>query len=331
MWLARRKFCAAGAAVALAPYPLFAQRQSGERRAVLIGVCDYQKFPNRRLEGPANDVLRVRALLQSRGFSDIEVVADRLGASVPLPTRANIVSAFNAMSERISGGDFLFLYFAGHGAQQPVINPKREELDGVDEVLLPSDAGRLSEFLTIQNAIVDDDIGAFISACRKRGATVWAVVDACHAGDSTRDAPLPTGATARGLTTLDLGFPKWVQQLVDRFPASQRTARLGQINLCGDGATQLAGGMLGFFACRSDQRTIELPVSQNQAGRRVSGLFTHVLLTHLAAPDAERSATYLDLVKHMERTYAQDWQGWNWQPQFCADPASEIATRGIFT
>ncbi len=328
MWLARRKFCATGAALAFAPHPLFAQRQAGERRAVLIGVCDYIKFPNRRLEGPANDVPRVRALLQSRGFSDIQVVADRLGPSVPLPTRSNILSAFNKMSERIFAGDFLFLYFAGHGAQQPVVNPKREELDGVDEVLLPSDAGRLTEFLTIQNAIVDDDIGAFISACRARGATVWAVVDACHAGDSTRDAPLPTGATARGLTSLDFGFPKWVQQWMDRFPTSQRTARLGQIDLCGDGATHLPGGMLGFFACRSDQRTIELSMSKNKG--RVSGLFTHVLLSHLAASNSEGAATYLDLVRGVERTYAQDWQGWNWQPQFCAEPAKEIANRRIF-
>ncbi len=247
MWLARRRVCAAGAALALAPNSLFAQRQAGERRALLIGVCDYLKFPNRRLEGPANDVPRVRSLLQSRGFSDIQVVADRLGPSVPLPTRANIMSAFDAMSKRISAGDFLFLYFAGHGAQQPVVNPKREELDGVDEVLLPSDAGRLSEQLTIQNAIVDDDIGTFITACRKRGAMVWAVVDACHAGDSTRDAPLPAGATTRGLTAQDFGFPKWVQQLMDRFPASQRTSGLANSMFAATGSYTTARWTIGIL------------------------------------------------------------------------------------
>lgn len=286
---------------------------------------------SRRLEGPANDVPRVRDVLKSRGFADIQIVADRLGADTPLPTRANIMRAFETMSNRLSNGDFLFLYFSGHGAQQPVVSKKNEELDGVDEVLLPSDAGRLNETLTIQNAIVDDEIGQFITACRKRGAFVWAVVDACHAGDSTRDAPLPAGARERGLKSSDFAYPQWVQRLLDSVPGAERTTRLGQVDICGAAQAQTTAGLLAFFACRSNQKTIELPLSTGQSGRRYTGLFTHVLLNQLKALENAGAATYLDLVKRVQHAYAEEWQGWNWQPQFCSDSAHEIAGRRIFT
>jgi metacaspase-1 len=328
MWRARRRLCAAGLALAAQPRSLPAQQSRGQRRALLIGVCDYYKFPNRRLEGPANDVPRMRALLQNFGFTDIQVVADQLDAGTPAPTRANILNAFTTVAERTSKDDLLFFYFAGHGAQQPVIGNSRNELDGLDEVLLPADAGRLTESLTIQNAIVDDEVGHFISACRARGAFVWAVVDACHSGDSTRDAPLPLGARTRGMTPSDFGMPRWVELLMDRFPIIARS-RLGQLDICGAPQTSLPGELLAFFACRSNQRTIELPMPGNHSSRRYTGLFTHVLLNQLEVLRA-REATYLDLIKGVERKYAHEWQGWDWQPQFCADPPRKIAARGIF-
>jgi hypothetical protein len=133
------------------------------------------------------------------------------------------------------------------------------------------------------------------------------------------------------LTPSELGYPKWVQRLIDRFSGVERKTRLGQIDVCGAAQAQTPAGLLAFFACRSNQKTIELPIQKDQRGRHYTGLFTHVLLSQLKGLESAGAATYLDLVKRVERTYAEEWQGWNWQPQFCSDSAQEIAGRRIFT
>jgi Caspase domain len=335
MQFGRRKFIsAAGASLALGPQGLFAHGPNSCYRALLIGVCDYVKFPSRNLEGPAHDIRRVRDFLQTRGCADITVVADRQERGVPLPTRQNIIAAFAAISKRIAANELLFLYFAGHGAQQPIINPKSDhEIDGLDEVLLPSDAGRLTENLTVKNAIVDDEIGRFITHCRNRGAFVWVVIDACHSGDSTRAVPLPAGSRERGLSSLELGFPEWLRKLIDRFPNSNKSMRLGQIDSCGAEEANLPGSLLAFFACKSSQRTIELPMPRGGSNAQYTGLFTHVLMNQLGrvSNSMAKEMTYFDLVRQIEQTYANEWQGWDWQPQFCADPLDAIAKRRIFT
>jgi hypothetical protein len=57
----------------------------------------------------------------------------------------------------------------------------------MDQVLLPADVGPYDAIdMTIKNAIIDDVLGVKIDAIRSRGATVWAVIDACHSGTVTR-------------------------------------------------------------------------------------------------------------------------------------------------
>ena len=51
----------------------------------------------------------------------------------------------------------------------------------------PSDIGPWEDDVgAVQNALVDDEIGALIDGLRAKGADVWAVFDSCHSGTVTR-------------------------------------------------------------------------------------------------------------------------------------------------
>lgn len=330
----RRKFCAMmGATLLSGSAAVGATGRERRRRALLIGVCDYLRFPKRVLEGPAMDVRRVRGLLEGQGVEDITILADRLPESTGAPTRANVMQAFHAMTQRVQPGDFLFFYFSGHGAQQPAhLDPDNPEWDELDEVLLPADAGPAVRGRGIQNAIVDDEIGAFLTECRRRGAFVWSVIDACHAGDGARAGALPEGAVERGLSAEDLGFPARVQALLSQVGEDARGTRLGQDGVCGSGLTSIAGGLLAFFATRSHQRTLELPLLQLDGKRRYGGLFTHVLIGEVQrlTMTGGGQASYQQLVNGIARTYREEWANWGLSPQFCADPSDGIRDRPLF-
>ena len=96
---------------------------------------------------------------------------------------------------------------SGHGTEQPVRNNNQDaERGNLDQVMLPLDAGaydRATE--TIKNGIVDDEIGAALDKIRARGADVWVVVDACHAGSMTRG--VFEGLAVRGIDSSRLGVP----------------------------------------------------------------------------------------------------------------------------
>lgn len=83
-------------------------------------------------------------------------------------------------------GDFVTLHFSGHGAQAPTPDPSTK-LDGLDEPFPPVNTGPWSDGVgAVENALVDDEIGALIDGLRAMGADVWAVFDSCHSGSVTR-------------------------------------------------------------------------------------------------------------------------------------------------
>ena len=181
--------------------------------ALLIGVSNYTFKDITPLKGPANDVTLMWRALGKRGFSDVTVLADGLAsgpafpASAGQPTRANILDAFAALGQRAKAGDLVLIYFSGHGTEQPVRSTDQDpERGNLDQVMLPIDAGgydRATE--TVQNGIIDDEIGVALDKMRARGADVWMVVDACHAGSMTRG--VFDGLAVRGIESSRLGVP----------------------------------------------------------------------------------------------------------------------------
>ena len=120
-----------------------------ENYALLIGASQYPSLDEKSwLKGPANDVTLVRTYLTTSApvaFApqNVAVLADGVAGS-QAPTLAAIRTAFADLTAQVQPGDFVYLHFSGHGSQAPAANPDTE-LDGLDELFLPTDIGVWSD------------------------------------------------------------------------------------------------------------------------------------------------------------------------------------------
>lgn len=166
------------------------------RRAVLIGINDYDAgrqasnavpagrvFTN--LAGAVNDVHLMRYILLSvYKFKPEEIVTLTDGA-------ANRDAILNAIRSHLIDGaqrdDVCLLYFSGHGSQ--VKNSRSEELDRMDESIVPADTREgVAD-------IRDKELRRLFRPLLDRGARLTIILDSCHSGSGTRG--LPGGGYAR--------------------------------------------------------------------------------------------------------------------------------------
>ena len=259
--------------------------QAKERYAVLVGVGQY---PNLReslqLNGPPNDVQLMREYLTNvEEFSEDHVIC--LTDDGPqLPTHANILAALENLKEKLATGDFALLYFSGHGSQQPDEPGADKEYDGHDEIFLPADVKKWSKGKqAVENAIVDDEIGDFISAYRHKGVDVWIVFDSCHSGTMTRGVGDEIVRTRKVLPK-DLGIP---DTFSDKRVQQSRGHGDSDVSDFTDTSTESSASNLGeliqFFAARANEETIErlLPRGAKVSEQDTMGLFTHSLVSVL--------------------------------------------------
>ena len=269
-----------------------------ERYALLVGVATYVNLDERlQLQGPPNDVALVREYLTDvAGFADDNVVtlADN---GVRVAERAAILGELDRLGDRVTEGDFVLLYFAGHGSRQPAGADSEEELDGYDEIFLPSDVGRWNgEVGAVENAILDDEIAAVIDAYRGRGADVWAIFDSCHSGTMTRGVG-DAGVRTRQVPPEDLGVPSGARAAVEpgNTPAFMDVGELS--------AEAEAGALVGFFASHSGEETPEmaLPRGAEDREQKVYGLFSYSLWNALRRYP---NASYRELAELVLAEYA---------------------------
>lgn len=158
-----------------------------QMRALLVGVADYPE-PENCLAGPVNDVFMMSSLLQEMGFpvDNIRVVLNERA------TTEGIRERLRWLLGDARGGDTLFLFFAGHGAQIPSYG-RDAEVDRIDECLVPYDFDWRSD-----KAITDDEFCAMYSQLPYE-AQFTVVLDCCHSGGMTRAG----GGRVRGLAPPD--------------------------------------------------------------------------------------------------------------------------------
>lgn len=196
---------------------------SAATQALLIGVSDYPGLNGaHRLAGPRNDVRNMAGALSSLGLraTDITILAD--GVTRPA-TRAAILGELDRLLARSREGDWLILYFSGHGSQQPQIGNGNGhvEPDGLDEIFLPHDAtGWNGHAGRVGNAISDDELGRFIDAAGARNVNVWGIFDTCHAeGMSRALAASGAGGQSRRIAPELLGIPAHLLKKARAVPA----------------------------------------------------------------------------------------------------------------
>jgi metacaspase-1 len=138
--------------------------------ALLVGI-NYLSTPENTLHGCIDDVVNMSAVLKAQyGYSDVVVMRDDTANSGLMPTRANMMGALRALIARSAACDEIWIHYSGHGSQ--IRDTNRNEADGLDEVVVPSD-------YATAGFITDDELYDVLknAACR----TIM-LFDSCHSG-----------------------------------------------------------------------------------------------------------------------------------------------------
>lgn len=271
--------------------------------AILVGANTYPALQEQYwLKGPSNDVALVATYLTTAApvpfaADNVTVLADGIPGK-PAPTLAAIRGAFADLTAKVQPGDFVYLHFSGHGSQAPAKDPD-SELDGLDELFLPVDIGPWQDSIgEVQNALVDDEVGAMLDALTAKGADVWVVFDSCHSGTVTRAAPSgEEEVRTRQLPPGALGLPEdALEAVTTRALPDPRTRPEAPLP-----APQGAGKLVAFFAAQTNEVTPEKNLPKGKPGRVPQGVFTYTLFEALAEYPG---ATYAQIGQEVLRKYA---------------------------
>jgi hypothetical protein len=257
-------------------------------RALLVGVSELAGQPQSLwLQAPRNDVLLMRQALQAQGFAsaDITVLADGVSGA-PLPDAQRIREALVRLLDQSASGDFVVLYFSGHGTRVRDNTKRYQEPDGLAEEFLARDARRAAAGdAPLSGGIRDVDFDGWIQAFLARNVFVWAVFDTCSAASMTRGAPPPERADPgppddevrfRGVRVDELARASSPVATDMSAPPVQPTPRARYV---------------AFFASESHQVTPELRLPRGDRGARPQGLLTWAVAEALG----RRPATFRDL------------------------------------
>lgn len=275
-----------------------------ENHAILIGASTYPALDERFwLKGPANDIDLVATYLQNNPVAqfapaNITVLADGVAGGTP-PTLQAIRDSFARLTDTVQPGDFVYLHFSGHGSQSPALDPSTET-DGLDEIFLPVDIGPWEDTTgTVQNALVDDEIGQMLDALRARGADVWVVFDSCHSGTATRAAPGAEDVRERKLGPQALKIPAAAMAQAETTRALPNPRDLPAPAI--EPTSDQPGKLVAFFAAQTTETTPEKNMPKGDPNRRLQGVFTYTLFQTLA----ERpGTTYRQLGDEVLRKYS---------------------------
>jgi hypothetical protein len=269
--------------------------------ALLIGIDYYlgNEAPDGAfydsLNGCVNDILGAQKFLQERLKLDdahlFKLTATNLGiaAAEPpeaLPTRKNIIAAFDALTDTAQAGDQIYIHYSGHGGRALTIYPDLKGADGLDESIVPMDIGSPDV-----NYVRDLEIATLLKRMVDKGLVVTLVLDSCHSGGATRGNPNARVRSARGnqidraVRRLDnlVGTPQELQALWMNTPKT-KTRGVEAVS----GWLPEPKGYVMLAACRANELA-----NEDEFGDAVHGALTYWLLD--ALQNVTRETTYAQL------------------------------------
>src|SRR5580704_2164378 len=275
--------------------------------ALLVGCTKYDNRPRiPRLVGPANDVELMRHVLEdSYGFDPKNIVvlseasAQTKGADYR-PIRKAIERGFAELARNAKAGDEVVILLSGHGSQQPDDSDpqKADELDGLDELLLPADIGEADAEGRIPNAVIDDELGKWTAEIAAKGAHVFLIADCCHSGTILRGDV----EVSRLVPASELGSPQALKA------AEERARRNPPANLVHEQTVidRSREGVIALYAAKADETAPERPMPYGDASAKRYGVLTFTLCKLLVEQAAEKNAsrlTYRELGQRIQSQY----------------------------
>jgi hypothetical protein len=258
------------------------------QRALLVGVSELVNQPQALwLQAPRNDVMLMRDALLKQGFAapDITVLADGVNGAA-LPEAQAIHAALARLLAQSKSGDFVLLYFSGHGTRLRDAVKRYQEPDGLSENFLARDVrGTLGNDTVLTGDLRDAEFDGWIQAFLARNVFVASVFDTCSANSMTRgtaDAP----ATAEGPADDEV---RWRGLRAAQLVSGGAPARAAAPPAPAEAVARAR--YVAFFASESHQITPELRLPRKTRNARPQGLLTWAVVEALS----RRPATWRDL------------------------------------
>ena len=249
---------------------------SQRKRAFLVGISHYDTaltgYQWNNING-VEDVNLLSPILKKQGFTLTSVIDEQA-------TFQNITSQLSTFINRTKKGDVVYLHFSTHG--QPVEDIDGDEEDGWDEAIVPIDAYKLYKKRQYEGKhhLLDDQLNKYVKKLREKiGNTgfLYVVIDACHAGTSSRANDETVRGTKVGFTYNNKVFKPSVQK--KSHYKMESSSKISHV--------------LFLEACRPDQINTEINVS----GKRYGPLSYHIAKALATKPISTDGNEFVSNVK----------------------------------
>jgi hypothetical protein len=216
------------------------------------------------LAQPENDAVAIHKIASDNGL----ISKIFLGNDV---TRDNVITSIRAASRKLTGGDFLFVYYSGHGGQLPDMDGDEE--DGLDET-----------WCLFDGELIDDELHLLWSEFKK-DVRILVISDSCHSGTVTK-APVgesePEGCVKKEMPM------EYVRKTYLKNKSFYDNLAL-ELMEAGANEKEVQAGVLLISGCRDEQSSYAFIFDENSA-------FTTALLKVLRT---KPSIDYLSLHKEI--------------------------------
>jgi hypothetical protein len=265
------------------PSPQSSAAPREPRRALLIGVTQYLHLPaDKQLSGSENDVALMRRVLEERldfRANEIHVLTGEGASGEAIRRELESLCQWLVGLPPGSPRAQVVFHFSGHGSQLPdQAFEGRDEIDGLDETIVPADATALGG----EQDIRDDELNDYAHRiCGDGKARLWFILDCCHSGTGTRSLnATPPGLVRYRTLKRDLTPTRTV------IPSTVRTLPVGAVAL---------------YACQA----MELEPEYSD-GQRTYGLLTRFLAQVLLVANLAENLTFATLRDAIAARYRQD-------------------------
>ena len=231
------------------------------KRAFLVGISHYDTaltgYQWNNING-VEDINLLSPILKKQGYNLTTILDEQA-------TYDQITRQLTSFTKTTKKGDIVYLHFSTHG--QPVEDLNGDEEDGWDEAIVPIDAYKMYKKGTYEGKkhLLDDQLNGYVKRLREKiGNTgfLYVIIDACHAGTSSRANDETVRGTKVGFTYNNKVFK----------PSTQKKSHY-KIE-----ATTKLSHVLFVEACRPDQVNTEIRV----AGKRYGPLSYNIAQALLA-------------------------------------------------
>ena len=212
-------------------------------RVLSIGISEYPKSSGWNKLNAHNDVLLIKAVFPSTiSLEDNQA------------TLYEIKNLLSNLSNTAAKGDTIIIHFSGHG-QQILTSTSNDEIDGVDEAIIPYNAGkRKTTSYRGENHLTDNSFGIAIDRFRRTvgpKGLVIAVIDACHSDSMDKTAD-DAKEIYRGTDEI-FGAENLLDEKIDSLREAYHNQDSSALATLPD-----MSNVIYISACRSDQRNYEV-------------------------------------------------------------------------